>query len=381
MVYPFEGLKVVRSRFLSCKLCLIAFLFTSMFFSASLLTSQASALELGNTGLTAFDPSYSGFSQSSQYLPLSCNSVGNSINCPLASQAVLGYLRLKPYNTIPKGSIVSFSFYLQGEGINGSFHGFSGGENNSIISQDYTALDGSTISGFISIYAGADLNMITLGGYTQGVIGWIGTTQELASFSMATWITTSASTDYTTVLSSIATNTSGLATVIAYQAQTTRDLIYTELRQNSTDINNVIAYQEGVTRSEIQSTIQTQATRIIDAMGGVSDSIDDQTQKIQDIHDDEVDRIETGVGDGQDTIDGLDTSINPVNPISWFFSGLEVHSCYDITQLATLVHAPSNVYCSWFSSGLRDIVSPVINLLSTIIVIGFMYSWLKKGGI
>lgn len=351
-----------------------------MFFSAALLTSQVSALELGSTGLTAFDPSHSGFSSSSQYLPLTCNSVGNSINCPLSANAVEGFLRLKPYNTIPQGSIVSFSFYLQGEGINSSFHGFSGGENNSILSQDYTALDGNTISGFISIYAGANLDMITLGGYTQGVICWVGSTQELASFSMATWITTSASTDYSSVLSSIANNTNGLAAVIAYQAQTTRDLIYTELRQNSTDINNVIAYQEGVTRSEIQSTIQTQATRIIDAMGGVSDSIDDQTQTMQYIHDDEKQTIEDNGDAAQSNFDDFQPTLSFSDPLSWMWSLGTSDNCANIPILASLLHSNSSVYCSWWPTTIRSIVSPIINIFVMIIVFGFAIRWLKSGG-
>lgn len=120
---------------------------------------------------------------------------------------------------------------------------------------------------------------------------------------------------------------------------------------------------------------------IVASNSATQTAIDNNTQKMQDIHDDEVDRIETGVSDGQSSVDDLDTSLSPVNPITWLFSGLEVHNCYDISQLAGFIHAPSSIYCSWFSNSTRNIVSPVINLFATIVIIGFAYSWLKKGGL
>lgn len=265
-----------------------------------LMSHNAAALELGTTGLGAFQPTTNGDMGSYVVTSLQnqygvCTSVSNSLNCALPGATVIQKFRLLSYNQIPAGSIVTFSYYLQGDGINSSFHGMSGGNNNTVLWQDFTALDGNTISGSVTLYVGTSTALIELGGYDGGVIGWTDgslSTSELASFSMATWVTTSGSADYSQTLSAIANNTSGLADVIAYQAQTTRDLIYTQLNTVSTDLQSVIAYQQRVTREELAATIQTQVGRLLgelsdinDSTQNVSDYVDEQRQAYENMQD------------------------------------------------------------------------------------------------
>lgn len=77
-------------------------------------------------------------------------------------------------------------------------------------------------------------------------------------------------------------------------------------------------------------------------------------------------------------------SFNTINPLSGFFELFsDAQSCRSIPILANMlgVNDPDNfVYCSWFPAHVRNVLTPVIGMMSTILLFGFFVSWLKGSG-
>lgn len=66
--------------------------------------------------------------------------------------------------------------------------------------------------------------------------------------------------------------------------------------------------------------------------------------------------------------------INPFAPIFSLFSNNE--SCASIPTLASMLHSEETQVCPWFSSDVRNIVTPVLGLSSMMLVFGFVVRWL-----
>lgn len=116
----------------------------------------------------------------------------------------------------------------------------------------------------------------------------------------------------------------------------------------------------------------------------VQDSVDDLNQTQQDIYDDEKETIEdngnNAVGAWTDNAEDLTFSA-PTGLFSWFWSLGTTEECISISTLARLIHSNETTYCSWWSTEIRSIVSPIVNIFLVCIISGFIIKWLRKDGI
>ena len=70
---------------------------------------------------------------------------------------------------------------------------------------------------------------------------------------------------------------------------------------------------------------------------------------------------------------------NLLNPFQGIYDLFTPHqNCVDISTLASMIHSSQTVYCSWWSSSVVNIVTPVFALSSTMLLFGFFVSWLRS---
>ena len=69
--------------------------------------------------------------------------------------------------------------------------------------------------------------------------------------------------------------------------------------------------------------------------------------------------------------------INMVFPFSSFFSSLTNNSCVDIPIMASWLHTSQSHVCTYWSNDIRNTLTPVFMSLSTLLLFGFIVSWLK----
>lgn len=67
-----------------------------------------------------------------------------------------------------------------------------------------------------------------------------------------------------------------------------------------------------------------------------------------------------------------------VDPFSYLFSMFSDDSCVDIPIIASMLSSSPHV-CSWWDSSVRSVLTPVFSVGSTMLLWGFVVSWLKKG--
>lgn len=65
-------------------------------------------------------------------------------------------------------------------------------------------------------------------------------------------------------------------------------------------------------------------------------------------------------------------------PFTNLFNAFTDSQCVDIPIIAGMLHANSNHYCSWWSSDVRSVVTPVFSLASIMLLFGFLISWLRS---
>ena len=70
------------------------------------------------------------------------------------------------------------------------------------------------------------------------------------------------------------------------------------------------------------------------------------------------------------------TILNPFQSIFNMFSDND--SCGSIPIIATMLHSNETTYCPWFSSNVRSVLTPVISMVSTMLLFGFFVSFLKS---
>lgn len=349
-------------------------------FACALLTTKVSALEFSNSGVYGINAnnSYINFPQASGLQSQRFYAVGYGAEVIPSTDLQtrrLGAVRIYSNVAIPSHSVFNVSGLVCGSQVNTSYNGWVGGSNFAIIDQNSTATDGDCLTFSVTGVTGnSAVSSLDFGfNDNSGSYFWFFGTGGKLAVQPISWLQIKEGSvpNYSSDLSSIlsALDTLRLQNNDIYNVLTSLN----SAQSISNDRLDILRIQN--------NDIYTAITNIRDLLGSTNTAIDNQTQAMNDIHEDEVNRIEGGVEDGKSEAEGMDTSLNPVNPITWLFSGLEVRSCYDISQLAAFVGAPSNTYCSWFGQGIRDIVSPVINLFATIVIIGFAYSWLKKGGL
>lgn len=68
-----------------------------------------------------------------------------------------------------------------------------------------------------------------------------------------------------------------------------------------------------------------------------------------------------------------------VFPFHAFFSGFSDNSCVAIPVIGGMLGLGSNQqYCSWWSSGIRTILTPVFSLSAIMLIFGFIMNWLRS---
>lgn len=111
-------------------------------------------------------------------------------------------------------------------------------------------------------------------------------------------------------------------------------------------------------------------------------AINNQSKQEQDRYDqdkqEESDRENAGKEDA--TKLGSLFTFNIINPfIGIFDMFLPGSSCASIPTLASWVHSDTTTVCSWWPSNVRNVLTPVFSLLSSMLLFGFIVRWLDKG--
>ena len=126
-------------------------------------------------------------------------------------------------------------------------------------------------------------------------------------------------------------------------------------------------------------TIINQNQTIINEQQATTDAINEQTQQEQDQYDqekqEESEREQSGNEDADQMSGIFQFSIpNPFLPILSMFT--DGGSCVSIPTIASMVGSDNTQFCPWFPASVRNVLTPVIGLSSSIILFGFIISWL-----
>lgn len=71
-------------------------------------------------------------------------------------------------------------------------------------------------------------------------------------------------------------------------------------------------------------------------------------------------------------------TISFVFPFRSFFSSFSNEHCVNIPIIASMVHSSSTQYCTWWSSDIRNVLTPVFSLFSLALLTGFIMHWLSE---
>lgn len=136
--------------------------------------------------------------------------------------------------------------------------------------------------------------------------------------------------------------------------------------------------------SSALGTIQGGISDVNRNLNNVQDSIDQSNQDANDRYDDEKNTIQdngdNAVGAWTDNEENLSFNA-PTGLFNWFWSLGTTEECISISTLARLIHSNETTYCSWWSTEIRSIVSPIVNIFLVCIISGFIIKWLRKDGI
>lgn len=126
------------------------------------------------------------------------------------------------------------------------------------------------------------------------------------------------------------------------------------------------------------------ANNQIDATNKTTEAINNQAKEEQDRYEqdkqEEADREEQGNVDANKL--GSLFTFNVLNPfIGIFDMFLPSSNCASIPTLARLLHLDNSTVCSWFPNDVRNIVTPVVSLSSSMLLFGFIVRWLDKGNL
>lgn len=95
-----------------------------------------------------------------------------------------------------------------------------------------------------------------------------------------------------------------------------------------------------------------------------------------------------------DLVSGMINNLGNSNFVSWFdvfnfgilfpFTNFfdaftDSTSCVDVPIIGGMLSNPNARYCSWWSSDLRAIITPVFSVASIMLIFGFIIHWLRNG--
>lgn len=143
--------------------------------------------------------------------------------------------------------------------------------------------------------------------------------------------------------------------------------------------NNI---DDALLQTQIQqnSTIINQNSQIIQGQQAQTDAINAQTQAQNNQYNQEKQEEAQREESAQDSADQLGgmfnfTVPNPVAGLLGMFSPPD--GCVNIPIISSMVRSTDTQYCPWFPASVRNILTPVIGLISVVFIFGFIVAWLN----
>lgn len=141
---------------------------------------------------------------------------------------------------------------------------------------------------------------------------------------------------------------------------------------------------------EIESKIQAVSNKLDTVNGSINNLRSDtqaQTQEIQQGNEEAQDRWEADKAEeaereeqGQDDADEARGVFNFTfaNPFEALLNMFRADNCVSITTIASMLHSEQTTYCSWWSSTVRSILTPVFSIASVMLLFGFVVRWISS---
>lgn len=115
--------------------------------------------------------------------------------------------------------------------------------------------------------------------------------------------------------------------------------------------------------------------------GDNSAAINQLGDTIDDIHQDEKDTINSSVGDAESDASSIDTSgWSLINPLSVWFGMFNNQACVSIPTIHDWIHSYESSLCSPWDVDVRNITTPVVSILGSMVVFGLVVRWLQDEG-
>lgn len=73
------------------------------------------------------------------------------------------------------------------------------------------------------------------------------------------------------------------------------------------------------------------------------------------------------------------SGLSVINPFSAIFNSFTNSQCADIPIIAGMLSVNNTRYCSWWGSGVRQLLTPVFTISSMVLLFGFVIHWLRDG--
>ena len=244
---------------------------------------------------------------------------------------------------------------------------------------DYLTLD---------IYIFSNINNNTLDSYIKSLMpntnGWdlvdvsfesLSSGSGVVHFTLRNFIAGS----YSTILM---TSTSNSYAALYFNEYLTGGLA-THWRPKSS-LNYSSQIQDVVDAIESQPSYTSQLNTINNNISQLQQSVEDANDDANDRYQDEKDTIQDNADNSVDSWEDAQQNLSfqaPTGLFSWFWSLGTTDQCINIPVLASLLHSTETTYCSWWSTEIRSIVSPIINIFLVCIVSGFIIKWLRSSGL
>lgn len=174
---------------------------------------------------------------------------------------------------------------------------------------------------------------------------------------------------------------------VIYSAETNPSYPKYLALQNA-DVNFVVSEDPN---TEILGTINQGITELnnnqqatTDAVNNLNDTLENQQQQQQDQYEqekqEETQREESG-NESADEMAGV-FSFSVQNPFTALFGAFTSgNTCVSIPTIAAMINSDDTQYCPWFPASVRNVLTPVLSMLSMMVIFGFVVKWLNGSGL
>ena len=171
-----------------------------------------------------------------------------------------------------------------------------------------------------------------------------------------------------------------MLTVDSFITYKTVDEYLTATNQKLEDIKGLL--EKIKNESNVSAVVNEQRTTN-KKLDSVNTSLQQQKEQQKEQYDkekkEEKDRENQGNKDAQKSASVFNFKV--INPIEGLFQLFVSDQCTAIPTIAGMINSPTAQYCSWFPASVRSIMTPAFGLASSMLLFGFIMSWLKhKGG-